>query len=154
MSQDQVSDSVTQCARKLLWFFALSATAALLYKLVAAPNLTTVFGDMAGVIAIVLATHIVGLSLGANLDGELAGRVKSPLLDKRELNTTEIDAFIADTARRHDFTPEGLVSIDDTAYLEYSTPRGNILGYNSGKWMLRNIRKYRKAKGSLGNEGK
>jgi spermidine synthase len=43
------------------------------------------------------------------------------------MGTEGLDAFVAEVAEHDGITADGLVSRDDTATLEYSTPRGNLL---------------------------
>jgi spermidine synthase len=66
------------------------------------------------------------------------------LLDKRILNSAQIDTFVAAQAKAHDLLPEHLISTDDAPYLEYSTPRGNMLSHQSGEWTVANLRKFSK----------
>ena len=49
------------------------------------------------------------------------------LLDELMLSGPELDQFIADSAR----DGAALVSTDENLYLEYATPRGNIMRYDA-----------------------
>ncbi len=54
-----------------------------------------------------------------------------------------IDAFIADAARGSGVPVESLVATDDNLVLEYSTPRGNVLSWDSREEMVQRLLKYR-----------
>ncbi len=56
-----------------------------------------------------------------------------------------LDAFVAEVAAEHGLTPEELVSTDDNLYLEYATPRGNVLPWSSAPEMVARVRKHRDA---------
>jgi len=71
-------------------------------------------------------------------DGDLPALLKSRLLDSDGL-----DRFVEDVAAKHGFLPEELISTDDSLYLEYATPRGNVLPDESGAVMRRRLGEYR-----------
>ena len=74
----------------------------------------------------------------ARFEGDLR-----PYLARRLLDTAGIDRFIAHVAKRAGMLPEELESTDDSLYLEYATPRGNVLPIDSGERMLERLREFR-----------
>ncbi|MFO0551142.1 MAG: spermidine synthase [Polyangiaceae bacterium] len=66
------------------------------------------------------------------------------LLDDVLLTTREVDAFIADVANETGFTQDELISTDDNLYLEYATPKGNILPWSSREDLVARLVTYKK----------
>jgi spermidine synthase len=54
-----------------------------------------------------------------------------------------LDAFIAEVAAEVGVPVEELVSTDDNLYLEYATPRGNVLPWSSREEMVSRVRAHR-----------
>jgi len=54
-----------------------------------------------------------------------------------------LDAFIADVAAEVGVPVDELVSTDDNLYLEYATPRGNVLPWSSREEMVARVRKFK-----------
>lgn len=54
-----------------------------------------------------------------------------------------LDAFIAEVAQEVGAPVEALVSTDDNLYLEYATPRGNVLPWSSREEMVSRVRAHR-----------
>ncbi len=61
------------------------------------------------------------------------------------LTTEGIDAFIADVAREGNEPIDALLSTDDNLYLEYATPRGNVLPWSSRVDLLERMAPFRSA---------
>ncbi len=57
--------------------------------------------------------------------------------------TGGLDAFVADAAREAGVPVESLVSTDDNLYLEYATPRGNVLPWSSREETVARLRQHR-----------
>ena len=62
------------------------------------------------------------------------------LRDCRVLDTAGIDRFIDDVMLQYGLDRASLVSTDDSLRLEYATPRGNVLPWDSGKRMTDRLR--------------
>ena len=73
----------------------------------------------------------------------LFGGDLAQFLDRLFLDTAGIDAFVADLAKQAGMEVDELISTDDSLYLEYATPRGNVLRRDSIDTMLERLRKYR-----------
>ncbi len=54
-----------------------------------------------------------------------------------------LDAFVADVAAEVGAPPSKLVSTDDNLYLEYATPRGNVLPWSSREELVSRVRAHR-----------
>jgi spermidine synthase len=54
-----------------------------------------------------------------------------------------LDAFLSEAASGAGVASSDLVSTDDNLYLEYSTPRGNVLGWDSREQLVRQINAHR-----------
>jgi spermidine synthase len=65
-----------------------------------------------------------------------------PYVRDRVLETAGIDRFIKDIAERAAMTVEEMVATDDSLYLEYATPRGNVLPGDSGTQMRKRLGTY------------
>lgn len=61
------------------------------------------------------------------------------LLDDVLVTEPGIDAFLADVARQHRVQPEQLLSTDDNLYLEYATPRGNVLPWSTREELVNRL---------------
>jgi spermidine synthase len=53
-----------------------------------------------------------------------------------------LDRFIEDTARRRALPRRELLSTDDNLYLEYETPRGNVLPWEAREALVAGLRTY------------
>jgi spermidine synthase len=53
-----------------------------------------------------------------------------------------LDRFIADMAAQEGVPPSSLVSTDDNLYLEYETPRGNVLHWQAREALVALLRNY------------
>jgi spermidine synthase len=53
-----------------------------------------------------------------------------------------LDAFLAASARNAGLTPEALISTDQNLYLEYATPRGNVLPWHTRDALLHTLFRY------------
>jgi spermidine synthase len=67
------------------------------------------------------------LDADARVATTLAGARMEGLLEEMVFSGAELERFVADTAA--DGGP--LISTDDNLYLEYATPKGNVLGYDA-----------------------
>jgi spermidine synthase len=67
--------------------------------------------------------HLATLDARPGIRETLGGATLESLIDRMVLSGAELDRFIAESEGR------GLVSTDDNLYLEYATPKGNILDY-------------------------
>jgi spermidine synthase len=56
-----------------------------------------------------------------------------------------LDAFVAEVAAESGVAVDALVSTDDNLYLEYATPRGNVLPWSSREEMVARLRAHRSA---------
>lgn len=86
--------------------------------------------------------RLLRLDGDARVTATLAGARMEGLLDEMVFSGPELDRFVADTAA------DGgeLVSTDDNLYLEYATPKGNVLGYHESlDETLRLLERYRVA---------
>ena len=70
-------------------------------------------------------------------------RAPEELLDDCVLVGASLDRFIEDIAREEKIDASSLVSNDDNVRLEFSTPRGNVLPWNSRETMLERMKLYR-----------
>jgi spermidine synthase len=77
--------------------------------------------------------------------------VEGILPDKRSLDALTLDVlltgegldrFIEDTARLRSLPRGELVSTDDNLYLEYETPRGNVLPWGAREALVDTLRTY------------
>lgn len=65
------------------------------------------------------------------------------LVDDVLVTTEGLDAFVAEAAAAAGKRPEDLVSTDDNLYLEYATPRGNVLPWSSREDLVSQLRAHR-----------
>ena len=83
------------------------------------------------------------------LAATLAGRRMADLLDEMLASDGELDAFVRDTEGASAATGTGTgervpVSTDDNLYLEYATPKGNVMNYDASlAETLRVLKRYR-----------
>ena len=95
--------------------------------------------------------------------GRLEGEpgISETLPDDRQLETLpndillldeSLDRFLADAATRAGKRPEDMVSTDDNLYLEYETPRGNVLPWRAREALVAQLRTYRDADAILALE--
>jgi spermidine synthase len=54
-----------------------------------------------------------------------------------------LDAFLEESARQAGLTRSDLVSTDHSLYLEYATPRGNILPWATREALVRDLLRHR-----------
>ncbi|HEY6077470.1 MAG TPA: spermidine synthase [Polyangiaceae bacterium] len=71
------------------------------------------------------------------------GRPLLELLGDVLLTGADLDAFLEDTAREAGLPLGELISTDGNLYLEYATPRGNVLPWSAREDLLRKIREFR-----------
>jgi len=67
------------------------------------------------------------------------------LLDDVLLGTDELDTFVNETAAGLGLRADDLVSTDDNLYIEYATPRGNVLPWSSRETLVARLRQFRSA---------
>jgi spermidine synthase len=65
------------------------------------------------------------------------------LLDDALLVNAELDAFLAASARDAKLSLTDLLSTDDNLYLEYATPRGNVLPPTESQLLWSQIQRFR-----------
>lgn len=70
-------------------------------------------------------------------------RQLATLLDDVLCTDKGLRRFIEDTARESGLGVERLISSDDNLYLEYATPRGNVLPWSSREELVKALRSYR-----------
>lgn len=70
-------------------------------------------------------------------------RALATLFDDVIVGNKGLRRFIEDSARQSGVTPDKLVSTDDNLYLEYATPRGNVLPWSSREELVKALRSYR-----------
>jgi spermidine synthase len=71
------------------------------------------------------------------------GRPLLNLLDDVLVAGPDLDAFLEDSAREAGVPLDDLVSTDGNLYLEYRTPRGNVLPWSAREDLVRKIREFR-----------
>ncbi len=82
-------------------------------------------------------------ALEAQLERTKPDRRLKNLVDDVLVATDGLDAFIREVAAEHGKTLEDLVSTDDNLYLEYATPRGNVLPWSSREELVARLRQHR-----------
>ncbi len=65
------------------------------------------------------------------------------LLDDALLSDAGLDRFLTDSAFEAGEPVEGLTSTDSNLYLEYATPRGNVLPWSAREDLVRELKSYR-----------
>jgi spermidine synthase len=65
------------------------------------------------------------------------------LLDDVLATGASLDRYLEDVARAHVAKPSELVSTDDNLYLEYATPRGNVLPWSTREELVSELLGYR-----------
>jgi spermidine synthase len=78
-------------------------------------------------------------ALEASLGDKRPSRGLSTLTVDVLATESGLDAFVADAARESGIPVESMVSTDDNLYLEYATPRGNVLGWASREDMVKRL---------------
>lgn len=81
--------------------------------------------------------------LESKLERTRPDRPLKNLVDDILVTTAGLDAFIAEVAAEHGKSVDQLVSTDDNLYLEYATPRGNVLPWSSREDLVALLRKHR-----------
>ena len=71
------------------------------------------------------------------------GKPLLELLGDVLLTGADLDAFLEDSAREAGLPLDELVSTDGNLYLEYATPRGNVLPWSAREDLVRKIRDFR-----------
>jgi spermidine synthase len=74
------------------------------------------------------------------------GRRLAGLLDDVLVVDAGLDAFVADAAARAGVELEALLSTDDNLYLEYATPRGNVLPWQTRDALVARLRAHHDAR--------
>jgi spermidine synthase len=70
------------------------------------------------------------------------GRPLPALLDDVLVLGAGLDRFLAESAAEAGEPVESLVSTDDNLYLEYATPRGNVLPWDARERLVERIRRF------------
>jgi spermidine synthase len=65
------------------------------------------------------------------------------LLDDVLLVDADLDRFLADSAREAGQPLASMVSTDGNLYLEYATPRGNVLPWSAREDLVRKLQEFR-----------
>ncbi|MFT3776149.1 MAG: fused MFS/spermidine synthase [Minicystis sp.] len=71
------------------------------------------------------AAHLAALEKRPSLQMTLSGKKMVDLFDELLASEQELDRFVAETG------PDVALSTDDNLYLEYATPKGNVLNYHT-----------------------
>jgi spermidine synthase len=71
------------------------------------------------------------------------GRPLFDLLSDVLVTGSDLDAFLEDSARQAGVSLNDLVSTDGNLYLEYKTPRGNVLPWSAREDLVRTVRGFR-----------
>jgi spermidine synthase len=77
-------------------------------------------------------------------DGHIVQRRLVDLLGDVLVMDADLDAFLAAVAREAQRPVDSLVSTDDTLYLEYATPRGNVLPWEIREELLQRLLGFRR----------
>ncbi len=85
------------------------------------------------------------LGMRPGVRATLNGRQLEHLVHDVLLPPEALDRFLDDVASREGTTRAALVSTDENLYLEYATPRGNVLPWSSKENLEKELRKYRSA---------
>ena len=95
------------------------------------PNVALFVGGNQGIIVASQApltasrAALQGLESRDGIRETLGGASLESLIDRLILSGPELDRFVAESDGR------GIVSTDDNLYLEYATPKGNVLDYDT-----------------------
>lgn len=76
-------------------------------------------------------------------DGTVARRELYSLVDDALLVNQDVDRFLENAARAAGEPLEALVSTDDNLYLEYATPRGNVLPWSARDELVATLQRFR-----------
>jgi spermidine synthase len=71
------------------------------------------------------------------------GRPLLDLLGDVLVAGSDLDAFLEDSAREAGVSLSDLISTDGNLYLEYKTPRGNVLPWSAREDLVRAVREFR-----------
>jgi spermidine synthase len=71
------------------------------------------------------------------------GRALEALLDDVLVLDSGLDAFLASCAKEVGTPIERLISTDENLYLEYATPRGNVLPWSAREELVAELMRYR-----------
>ncbi len=71
------------------------------------------------------------------------GRPLFDLLSDVLVTGSDLDAFLEDSARQAGVSLNDLISTDGNLYLEYKTPRGNVLPWSAREELVRTVRGFR-----------
>ncbi|NUP05967.1 MAG: fused MFS/spermidine synthase [Polyangiaceae bacterium] len=82
-------------------------------------------------------------ALQSELERSHPDRPLKNLVDDVLVTTEGLDAFIEEVAKENGKRPSDLVSTDDNLYLEYATPRGNVLPWSSREDLVARLRQHR-----------
>jgi len=75
--------------------------------------------------------------------GTIVQRELASLVDDVLLVDADLDRFLESAARKADLPLDALVSNDDNLYLEYATPRGNVLPWSARDELVRTLQSFR-----------
>jgi spermidine synthase len=88
--------------------------------------------------------HLERIQQDARVHASIPGSRPLPsLLDDVLVTGTGLRAFLDESARETETPPDALVSNDDNLYLEYATPRNNVLPWSTRDELVANIRRHR-----------
>ncbi|HWO07884.1 MAG TPA: fused MFS/spermidine synthase, partial [Polyangiaceae bacterium] len=76
--------------------------------------------------------------------GTIVRRELASLVDDALLADEDLDRFLESAARKADLSVDALVSNDDNLYLEYATPRGNVLPWSARDELVRTLQSFRR----------
>ncbi len=79
----------------------------------------------------------------SSVEPPIADRAVDDLLGDVLLTTNGIDAFVADVASGAHQKIDDMVSTDDNLYIEYATPRGNVLPWGARDELVARLRSFR-----------
>ncbi|MBK7582108.1 MAG: fused MFS/spermidine synthase [Myxococcales bacterium] len=88
--------------------------------------------------------HLTALAADPRIHATIPNnRDLATLLDDVLVTDRGLRRFIDDTARASGVPLEKMISSDDSLYLEYATPRGNVLPWSSREELVATLRRYR-----------
>ncbi|HET9953224.1 MAG TPA: fused MFS/spermidine synthase, partial [Polyangiaceae bacterium] len=116
------------------------------------PHVTLFYGGGQGILVASLRPQRASESRLAQLEStrdlravEPLGRSLPELLDDVLVRDQEIDAFLASISTEIGVPLEKLVSTDENLYLEYATPRGNVLPWSTREALVERLRSHHSA---------
>ncbi len=87
---------------------------------------------------------LVSLSQRAGFAGVLPdGRALDELINDVLVMDSGLDDFLDDVARKHPLAASRLISNDDNLFLEYRTPRGNVLPWSTREALVQDLTRFR-----------